>query len=130
MKPQINMIGIITAQFTEMRNFYHQVLEFPIKLELESYVEFENEGVRLAISTTEVMAKATGQASYQEPKKGHSFELAFKADSPTHVDQDYQNLIAKGATPIKPPADQPWGQRTAFFADPDGNIHEIFADLS
>jgi len=23
----------------------------------------------------------------------------------------------------------PWNQRTAFIADPDGNIHEIFADL-
>jgi hypothetical protein len=25
--------------------------------------------------------------------------------------------------------DVPWQQRTAMFADPDGNIHEFFADL-
>jgi hypothetical protein len=23
----------------------------------------------------------------------------------------------------------PWGQRAAFFADPEGNIHGLFADL-
>jgi len=27
------------------------------------------------------------------------------------------------------PKDQPWGHRTVFFRDPDGNILEIYADL-
>lgn len=39
----------------------------------------------------------------------------------------YEDLISKGATSIKGPSDMPWGHRTAFFADPEGNIHEIFA---
>lgn len=38
-------------------------------------------------------------------------------------------LLANGAVAVQPPDDMPWGQRTAFFADPDGNIHELFADL-
>ncbi|RKD32466.1 hypothetical protein [Thermohalobacter berrensis] len=32
--------------------------------------------------------------------------------------------------PIQPPKNMPWNQRTALFSDPDGNIHEIFYDLS
>ena len=35
----------------------------------------------------------------------------------------------QGAVGVKPPAKMPWGQYTAFFADPEGNIHELFTDL-
>jgi catechol 2,3-dioxygenase-like lactoylglutathione lyase family enzyme len=28
-----------------------------------------------------------------------------------------------------PPTDQPWGHRTLFFRDPDGNVLEIYADI-
>lgn len=56
-------------------------------------------------------------------------ELAFPVSSPSEVDATYKELIQKGATPIKEPADMPWHQRAAFLADPDGNIHEIFAKL-
>jgi len=34
-----------------------------------------------------------------------------------------------GAREVHKPEDMPWNQRTALFADPDGNIHEIFADI-
>ena len=129
MKPQINMIGIITANFQEMKTFYQEVLGFKSKLELEHYIEFENKGVRFAISTTQVMFEATSHSSFKEEKKGHSLELAFEADSPEDVDKSFNELVKKGAKLIKEPEDMRWGQRTAFFADPDGNIHEIFANL-
>ena len=129
MKPRINMVGIITSQLAAMRDFYRDVMGFEVQLELDNFVEFKSEGVRFALSTHEVMAEATGEENYTKPAQGHSFEFAFKIDSPAEMDRNYSELIEKGATPIKPPADMPWGQRTAFFADPDGNIHEIFADL-
>ncbi len=40
------------------------------------------------------------------------------------VDIAYENLKAKGVTFLRPPTDQPWGLRTAYFADPEGNLHE------
>ena len=129
MEAKINMIGIITSNFTEMYNFYKDVMGFKVKMELESFVEFESEGVRFAISTADVMAQATGEESYKEEKKGHSFELAFNCETPLGVDESYNSLTGKGAKPIKAPADMPWGQRTAFFADPDDNIHEVFTNL-
>ena len=129
MKPQIDMIGIVTSNFQEMKEFYTSTLGFSVTLELEQFVEFSHEGVRFAISTSSVMAETTKQDSYNNQKSGHSFELAFRVNSPNDVDTEYQTLITKGATPIASPEDKPWGQRTAFFADPDGNIHEVFADL-
>jgi len=69
MKPQINMIGIITSQFDAMRDFYRDVLGFEVVLEIENYVEFHNDGVRFALSTHQVMHDVTGHASYTDEKK-------------------------------------------------------------
>ncbi|MCY3412247.1 MAG: VOC family protein [Candidatus Heimdallarchaeota archaeon] len=129
MKFNIDMISIITHKFDELVRFYNEVLGFDLKLKLENYVEFDNEGVRFAITTPVVMENATTNDCYSEEHRGQSFELAFAMESPDLVDKVYQEIIEKGATPIKAPADMPWGQRTAFFADPDANIHEIFSDL-
>ena len=41
------------------------------------------------------------------------------------VDAAYEVLKAKGVTFLRPPTDQPWGLRTAYFADPEGNLWEI-----
>lgn len=130
MKPQINMIGIVTHNFDAMKEFYSQTLGFAIQDDRSpNYVEFIHEGVRFALSTGAIMAKTTGEESYTKKPTGHSFELAFSCDTPEAVNEDYKTITQAGATPIQPPADMPWGQRTAFFADPDGNIHELFANL-
>ncbi len=42
-----------------------------------------------------------------------------------NVDAAYQTLKAEGVTFLRPPTDQPWGLRTAHFADPEGNLWEI-----
>ena len=41
------------------------------------------------------------------------------------IDAAYAALKAEGVTFIRPPTDQPWGLRTAHFADPEGNLWEI-----
>lgn len=130
MKPQIDAVGCHTSNLAGMKDFFTKVLGFEVIFEMPgNYVEFKNEGVRFAISTHEVMTQATGHESFAQNKQGQVLELMFRCDDATEVDQSYANIIEKGAAPIKAPADMPWGQRTAFFADPDGNIHELFCDL-
>lgn len=41
------------------------------------------------------------------------------------VDAAYENLKSRGVTFLRPPTDQPWRLRTAYFADPEGNLWEI-----
>jgi lactoylglutathione lyase len=41
------------------------------------------------------------------------------------VDATYETLKARGVTFLRPPTDQHWGLRTAYFADPEGNLWEI-----
>ena len=127
---KMDMVGIITSNFAEMRAFYHNVIGLEVIFEMEGdYVEFKMPGTRFGISTNKVMAEFTRHPSYNEPKKGQTFELAFILDTPAQVDETFKEIIAKGAKEVASPADMPWGHRTAFFADPDGNIHELFASL-
>ena len=131
MRAKIDLISIVTDQLLVMKAFYRDVIGFPVQMELgEDYVEFESEGVRFAITTREVMTAATGgYQGYMGPRQGHFFEMAFPCDAPQDVDASYAAIVAQGAQPIQAPADMPWGQRAAFFADPDGNVHELFAAL-
>jgi len=129
MKARIALVTVLANDVPKMKQFYQDVLGFTINSEMDGYVEFENEGVRFSICTRQMMADITGcHESFNEKRTGQAFELAFPCDSPEDVEQSYTDIVAKGATPIKEPATMPWGQTTAFFADPEGNIHEIFAD--
>ena len=133
MRAQIALITIFTDDMPAMLRFYRDVLGFQPQRAPDSddpggYVEFKHDGVRFALCRRAVMAQA-GLEGYTGPVAGHPFELAFPCESPGDVDASYAALVAKGATPVLGPADMPWNQRTAFIADPDGNIHEIFADL-
>jgi uncharacterized glyoxalase superfamily protein PhnB len=127
MKAEINLITIWTNNIEKMKNFYNQVLGFKIESDLGSYVEFENDGVRFAICMREVMYDYSNE--YDKKVIGQAFELAFPCENPNDVDESFTQLVTRGATPIHEPQNMPWNQRTALFADPDGNIHEIFARL-
>lgn len=127
MKAEINLITIWTNHIDKMKSFYNKVLGFNVINDLGNYVEFENSGVRFAICMREVMYNYS--KDYEKNVSGQAFELAFPCENPSDVDKSFKELITMGATPIHEPQDMPWNQRTALFADPDGNIHEIFAEI-
>lgn len=129
MQPKIALITIMTDHVPGMVKFYVNGLGFQVKVDMDQYVEIESEGVRFAICDRHIMLKATLHDSYSKTFQGQGFELAFPCDSPDDVDASYERLLQHGAVPVQPPASMPWGQRTAFFADPEGYIHEIFSEL-
>lgn len=125
--PRVALVTIWTDDVERMKSFYRDVLGFPVKNDLGEYVELESPGVRFAVCRRGIMADH--HPDFGKPATGQAFELAFPCEDPAQVDTAYERLTALGAAGIAPPEDMPWGQRTAFFADPDGNIHEIFASL-
>ena len=125
----IALVTILTDNAPALARFYREALGFEVKQDMGNYIELRNDGVRFAICARSIMFDATNHASYAQLHSGQCFELAFPCATPAEVDRAYADILAKGAAPIKSPATMPWGQRTAFFADPDGNIHELFADL-
>lgn len=130
MKGKIALITLLADDVPAMRDFYRDVLGFAVESDRGNYVEFASEGVRFAVCRREIMKDATGNDVYDRPARGQAVELAFPVASAAAVDETYRRLVDQGAAAVKEPADMPWGQRTAFFADPAGNIHELFADLA
>ncbi len=125
----IALITVLTNDVPALVQFYQEVLEFDVKTQHGYYVEFHNEGVRFAICSRAIMFEATSHPTYNESKNGQLFSLAFPCSTVEEVDKTYDRIIARGAIPIKKTSTMPWNQRTGFFADPEGNIHEVFSDL-
>ena len=61
---------------------------------------------------------------YLKGINAHS-EMALYVDTFSEVDEEYENAIKHGAVSLMSPTTEPWGQRTCFIADPEGNIIEI-----
>lgn len=128
MRIKLEGITIMADDVASLAGFYRDVIGFRLVVEEGHYVELENTGVRLAICSRPVLAENTNQhRSYVEERQGQAFELNFKCDSPESVRDLYEQFVAKGAVPIAEPTVKSWGHTTAFFADPEGNIHSLFA---
>jgi uncharacterized glyoxalase superfamily protein PhnB len=126
---RIGTVTVLADDALSLVKFYCETLDFGIKYAYDDYIELENEGVRFAVCSRAMMESETRHSSYREPKQGQGFTLAFPLTTYDQVDETYADLMARGAMPVQAPKTMPWGQRAAFFADPEGNIHQLFADL-
>lgn len=128
MKVQLEGITVLSNDVSRLASFYREVLGFQTVVEEGHYAEFENNGVRLAICSKPLMADNTNNhPSFTEEHKGQAFELNFQCSSPEEVYALYDEFVSKGATAITAPQIKSWGHTTGFFADPEGNIHSLFA---
>lgn len=121
-------ITLLADDVGRLARFYRDVLGFDIAVEEEHYVEFRSTGVRLAICSKSLMAENTnGYSSFVESRKGQAVELNFQCDSPEQVYALYDEYVSKGAIDVMAPQVKPWGHTAAFFGDPEGNVHSLFA---
>jgi lactoylglutathione lyase len=121
---QIDYTVIFARDLPAMRRFYGSVLGFKLLRELSPrWVEYQ--------VGTNVLALTVHGGRYDDPaplKGALSLQLAFRVDRDL-VDECAQELEAAGVPIASPPTDQPFGHRTLFFRDPDGNVLEIYAEL-
>lgn len=61
-----------------------------------------------------------------EPGPGPRHELFVYVED---VDRMIASLRESGAEILKEPADMPWGERTSFVADPEGNLISLATSL-
>lgn len=129
MLAKVALVTLLADDGRALARWYRDVLGFQPKGEIDHYTEFEHDGVRFSVCSRFIMKEATGSLAYDMPASGQAVELAFPVERPDDVQAVYEELVRKGATPVRGATDMAWGMRTAFFADPAGNIHEIFALL-
>lgn len=118
-------VVLIVADLDRAVAFYTGVLGLPLGHRSGPYAQLATGVTRVALYERDAMASTLGVASLRDPDPdAPGFELGFKVDD---VDAAYAELVAAGAEPATAPTDRPWGQRTAYVRDPDGNLIELAA---
>jgi lactoylglutathione lyase len=121
---QIDYTVIFARDLARMRRFYEDVMRFPVHQELgPSWIAYRVGSNLLALTERGLMFDDAAA-----PPGALSLQLAFRV-APADVDRCATDLQAAGVEALSPPQDQPWGHRTLFFRDPDGNVLEIYADI-
>lgn len=123
---RLDGFGIFVKDMQNMIRFYRDVLGFEIKeSEDADNVYLEKDGTLFLFFGRNDFEKMTSRKyQYVEGINGH-FEIALGVENYDAVDKTYEEVVAKGAKAILPPETEPWGQRTCYVADPEGNLVEI-----
>ncbi len=120
----IDYTVIIVRDMAAMRRFYEDVLRFPLTRELSAgWIEYQIGGNTLALSRPGRTAKDA-----PVPAGSAALQLAFKVAA-DDVDRCADELVRQGVDLLEPPTNQPFGHRTLFFRDPDGNLLEVYAEI-
>ena len=114
---------IFVRDMTAMRAFYEDILGFPLLREFTGWFEYQ-----IGPNTLALARPSRTKSDAPLPKGSAALQLAFKV-SPSEVDACADELVRKGVSLLSPPTDQPFGHRTLFFRDPDGNLLEVYADI-
>lgn len=123
---RLDGIGLFVNDMATMIRFYRDVLGFEIKEAEDALnVYLIKDGTLFMLYERKNFEKMTSRKyEYLKGVNGH-FEIALYVDTFEEVDIEFAKAVSKGATPVLEPTDEPWGQRTCYIADPEGNLIEI-----
>lgn len=109
---------IITGRFAALRDFDRQVLQREPQVFADDYLEFQVGGATLGLFKEESMAKIAPGAM----RGGANVNVMLEFEV-ADVDREYARLQKiPGLVMVMPPTTFPWGRRTIYFKDPDGNL--------
>jgi uncharacterized glyoxalase superfamily protein PhnB len=119
--PTLMNICLITNNVKRLVDFYEPILAVRAKWSGRDYAEFPTGVGVLAIFSQEAQQRYIPGST--EAAKNKSIVLQFKV---ADVDQQYRRLQNAVKTWVKPPTTQPWGTRSIYFRDPDGNLVDFY----
>ena len=120
-EPALINTCLITNDVKALAAFYSQILQIEPRKSGDDYVEFPTKVGTLALFA------ATAQEKYipgsATAGQNHSSILEFRVGN---VDDEYARLRPVVKSWVKGPTTQPWGTRSIYFRDPDGNLVNLF----
>jgi catechol 2,3-dioxygenase-like lactoylglutathione lyase family enzyme len=123
---KLDGFGLLVNDMEKMVRFYTDVLGFEIDWEKgQSDVYLIKDDTLFLMYGRDDFEKMTSRKyEYIKGFNGH-YEIALSVPTFDDVDKEFDRIVKMGGVPILEPEDEPWGQRTCYIADPEGNLVEI-----
>lgn len=123
---KFNTIELFTDHQAEMVAFYREIWGFKTCWNgIEPNVEMHYKDMRLIMYPRKDLEQMVSQHFHYPKGLNGTMQLSFNFPTFDDVDKEYIQCIKQGTRSVMPPTTEPWGQRTAYIADPDGNLIEI-----
>lgn len=122
--PRLSLVILAVYELTRARRFYVDAFGWTETVATPVYVEFAlPDGMRLGLYLREGFSRNTGApVTARTPHHTTATELYLAVDD---LDAWVTRLSDLGARCLSPAADRPWGDRAAYFEDPEGNVLAI-----
>lgn len=121
-----NTIGLFTKNNKTMVDFYTQAFGFTTTWDgIQPNVEMFLGDMRIILFPRSAFEQMTAQRFHYSQGLNGTMEISLDVPTFSEVDKEYENALSYGAKSVLEPTTEPWGQRTCYVADPDGNLIEI-----
>lgn len=114
---------IVARDVLSLAKFYQQITGITPRGS-DDYLEFQTSEGAFAISSQAKMEEHGAGAAI--PSANHSLVLDFEVQD---VDREYARLRHLVREFVLEPRNQPWGNRSMLFRDPDGNLVNFFTPI-
>ena len=121
---RLSVVTLGARDLPRLRLFYRGLGWAEVPPSDDSWVGFLLGGVLFALYPLDELA-AEAAPDRPAPAGWSGITLACNVDSAAQVDTAFAAAVAAGATSVAEPVNRPWGGRSAYFADPEGNRWEI-----
>jgi uncharacterized protein len=118
---RFNSVCLVTKDVPRLREFYRTVFQIE-PIGDDGFTAFLTPGAHLVIFPVSGMETMAPGSMAGVGSGSCVIELEME-----EVDREYARLVKFGVEIVKPPTTQPWGLRSVWFRDPDGNLINFYA---
>lgn len=123
---KLDGFGIFVKDMDKMVKFYNEILGFDINYKTEdNNVYLKKDNILFLMYGRKDFEKMVKKDFIYPKDFNGTFEIALSVNNYKEVDEIYNDVTIKGANSIMAPKTMPWGQRTCYISDPEGNLIEI-----
>jgi len=116
---------IMTEDFEKMKNFYFNILKQEIEVDFGNCISFKNGLSLWKLNKDFTISKKLGRTYDKSGNK--NMEFCFETDA---FDNIVEELSKLDLIYLHKAIEEPWGQRTIRFYDPENNLIEIGETVS
>lgn len=124
-----NTVGLLTVHQKEVVEFYTKAFGFTTDWNgKEPNVDMQLGDMHLILFPRPAFEEMTNQHYHYPDGFNGTMEIALSVPTYADVDDAFAHALKMGGKAVMVPTTEPWGQRTCYVADPDGNLVEILGN--